>query len=178
MKKLYVTGENNKLRFVLGEYENKPLICIGCNPSTATDEEPDNTMKLVSATVEANSDKYDGYIMFNLYPLRATDPKALKEVVKDESYIADNIKYFEEVLRDIPEDDRVIWAAWGKPVTEISYLAESLKRLVEVANKYKCKWVEKTQNGKTFANPHHPLYLKATEELKYFDIDKYMSKLK
>lgn len=169
---LYETNTDNTCRFVLGKYGEKPLICLGINPSTATDVNDDNTIKAVSATIERNKDKYDGYIMLNVYPLRATNPDDLPNDVNDD-YIEENLHHIEAVLKNVPEERRVIWAAWGSLIEKRKYLSGSLKKIVALADEYKCKWVKKDQGKRTFRHPHHPLYLAADEPLKAFEINKY-----
>lgn len=44
---IYKHTKDNTSRFVLGEIGAKNLICIGINPSTATPESLDNTLKKV-----------------------------------------------------------------------------------------------------------------------------------
>ena len=47
MKKIYITDESNEYRYALGEIGSKILICIGANPSTATDIKYDKTISMV-----------------------------------------------------------------------------------------------------------------------------------
>lgn len=51
------------------------FIVIGLNPSTATEEKNDPTIKRCIAF--AQRERCGGYIMLNLFALRSTDPKAL-----------------------------------------------------------------------------------------------------
>ena len=54
----------------------RPLLIIGCNPSTANAMSGDPTMDKVSNIAMANG--YGGVIMSNLYAFRATDPTVMK----------------------------------------------------------------------------------------------------
>lgn len=172
MANLYETNADNTCRFVLGKYGEKPLICMGVNPSTATDINDDNTIKAVAATVENNKADYDGYIMLNVYPLRATNPDDLPADAND-GYVDENLQHIEAVLKSLPVEHRTIWAAWGSLIEKRKYLSDCLKKIVALASKYDCKWVKKDQGERTFKHPHHPLYLAADEPLKEIDIDKY-----
>lgn len=59
-------------RYVLGRVGRHPLVCIGINPSTAQPGALDPTLKSVERLANAND--FDSWIMFNVYPQRATDP--------------------------------------------------------------------------------------------------------
>ena len=59
-------------RYVLGRVGRHPLVCIGINPSTAQPGALDPTLKSVERLANANG--FDSWIMFNVYPQRATDP--------------------------------------------------------------------------------------------------------
>src|SRR5690606_17601605 len=72
---VYLKNDENTLRYVLGEKGNKTIACIGVNPSTATPEKLDPTLKKVKTVAKHNG--FDGWIMYNLYPQRATNPNDL-----------------------------------------------------------------------------------------------------
>ena len=71
-KWLYVPNVYSEYRYILGTRGQKPLICIGINPSTAAPDALDNTLKSVERVSHFNG--YDSFIMFNVYAQRATDP--------------------------------------------------------------------------------------------------------
>ena len=66
---------DNKTRYALIQEGQKTIFVIGLNPSTANESSPDPTMQFTMRIAEYNG--YDGFIMLNLYPLRATKPKDL-----------------------------------------------------------------------------------------------------
>ena len=65
-------------RYVLGRVGRHPLVCIGINPSTAQPGALDPTLKSVERLANANG--FDSWIMFNVYPQRATDPNDMDRV--------------------------------------------------------------------------------------------------
>ena len=69
---LYYPNVDMEYRFILGTRGRNPIIVIGLNPSTATPEQPDPTIKRVSAIASHNG--YDSFVMLNLYAQRATIP--------------------------------------------------------------------------------------------------------
>lgn len=164
---IYEQSEDRKSRFLLGKRGKRTLICCGVNPSTASPNDLDPTMKSVEKIAQANG--YDSYLMINLYPMRATDPKDVHEQA-DKMIINKNVECIESVLNGAEYD---IWAAWGNLIKTREYLKDCLCQLAEVADTYQCKWFcvsDLTKEG----HPRHPLYVKRDAKLKMFDIDKYL----
>ena len=62
-------------RYSLGQEGSHPLVCIGVNPSTAVPGNLDPTVAGVARFAKAKG--YDGWLMFNLYPQRATNPNTM-----------------------------------------------------------------------------------------------------
>ena len=74
---LYVPNFYSEYRYILGTRGEKPLICIGINPSTAAPDDLDNTLKSVERVALHNG--YDSFIMFNVYAQRATNPDDMEQ---------------------------------------------------------------------------------------------------
>ena len=68
---LYVPNFYSEYRYILGTRGEKPLICIGINPSTAAPDALDPTLQ--SAQRIALSNGYDSFLMFNVYAQRACE---------------------------------------------------------------------------------------------------------
>ena len=75
MYEIYHSEHDDQWRYTLGTIGKRPLITIGLNPSTATQEKLDNTVTKVEKVAQQCG--FDSFIMLNLYPVRATDPKGL-----------------------------------------------------------------------------------------------------
>lgn len=164
---LYEQSEDKRYRYVIGKRGKNPLICIGVNPSTASPEDLDPTMKTVERI--AGRKGYEGYIMLNLYPMRATNPQSMDKKM-DESAASCNLNVIEEILKDGEFD---IWAAWGTLIETEQYLKDCLEGIVKIAEKYGCHWYtigERTKAG----HPHHPLYLRRDAEMEPFDVREYL----
>lgn len=167
---IYVQSEDCANRYLLGTRGKKTLICCGVNPSYASPGDLDPTMRNVEYF--ANKNGYDSYVMINLYPMRATNPKDMHKVM-DESIVKVNEEYIEELLSG---SDCAIWAAWGTIIEKYSYLKECLKRIVEIADKHQCKWY--TIGAKSKKNhPHHPLYLNRECGMERFEVHDYIKNL-
>ena len=168
---IYEQSVDCKNRFLLGKRGNKPLICCGVNPSFASPGDLDPTTKNVDSFAKANG--YDGYIMINLYPMRATNPNDMHKTM-DETIVKQNLEIIESVLS---AGDCDIWAAWGNLIQTRKYLKECLSQIVEIADSYNCKWHtigEITKAG----HPHHPLYLSKQCKMNEFNIHIYLQNMK
>ena len=61
---LYVPNTYSEYRYILGTRGEKPLICIGINPSTAAPDALDPTLQSAQRIALANG--YDSFLMFNV----------------------------------------------------------------------------------------------------------------
>ncbi len=166
---VYETNKDNTARFILGELGTSPLICIGVNPSTATPDKLDNTLRRVKGF--SKSLGYDGWIMLNLYPQRATNPDDLHKEIN--MFLAmENKEIIEYHFQAI---NFTIWAAWGKLIEKRPYLKECLENICRHFEQD--RWItvgDLTKDG----HPRHPLYLPKNSEVRDFDVNEYLKKLK
>ena len=167
-KWIYVPDYYTDYRYVLGTRGKNPLICIGINPSTAEPDNLDNTLKSVDRIAKSNG--FDSFIMFNVYPQRATDPNDMHMEI-DNNLHEENMKEFENLLSTI--ESPVLWAAWGTIIEKRTYLPYCLQEMVKIGQKHKARWVCAGKQSKA-GHPHHPLYLKKTEPVKDFGVDEYI----
>ena len=84
MYDIYHSDQNDQWRYTLGRSGARPLLVIGLNPSTATQEKLDPTVTRVEKVAQQCG--FDGFVMLNLYPVRATDPKDLTPKVDAVAY--------------------------------------------------------------------------------------------
>lgn len=66
---------------MLGRKGNNPIIVIGINPSIATPNSLDMTMKNVDKISLNNG--FGSFVMLNIYPKRSTNPKELDFVLNN-----------------------------------------------------------------------------------------------
>ena len=165
---LYVPDHYLEYRYILGTRGKKPLICIGINPSTAEPDNLDNTLKSVERIALGNG--FDSFIMFNVYPQRATRPGDMERAC-NEFLHRENMKAFEYVLHlsEVP----VVWAAWGTIITMRSYLKRCLLDMIAVGERYGARWVSAGARSKKGGHPHHPLYLRKDSGLDPFNVKEY-----
>lgn len=94
-------------RFAIGKKGYNPLVAICMNPSAANDTLSDSTInRIIRVSKDLNM---DGWVVFNLYPERATNAKNIGEY--NEELSKKNI----EIIRDflIKNSITEVWGAWG-----------------------------------------------------------------
>ena len=171
-KWLYVPDFYTEYRYLLGTRGEKPLVCIGINPSTAEPDNLDNTLKSVERIALFNG--FDSFIMFNVYAQRATNPdhmdKAFNRALHEE-----NMNAFRWVLSRSGEEPG-IWAAWGTIVEKRDYLKTCLADMTAIGDAFHAKWYQAGKPSKK-GHPHHPLYLRKDSKLEDFDMAAYLKAL-
>ena len=170
-KWLYAPNFYSEYRYILGTRGQRPLICIGINPSTAQPDDLDNTLKSVQRIALGNG--YDSFLMFNVYAQRATDPDAMEKVCNPLLH-RENMEAFRYVLS--LSDSPAIWAAWGAVIEKRGYLKDCVRDMLDIGRKYGAQWYcagAITKKG----HPHHPLYLRKDEKLRPFDVEHYLGSI-
>lgn len=150
MYDIYRNDRKDEWRYTLGKAGRTPLLAIGLNPSTATQEKADTTVAKVERVALNNG--YDGFVMLNLYPIRATDYRNLPAEVNPTAF-AKNLDVIEEVVS--AQQNPVIWAAWGSSVEYHRYFIDARDQLVDRLAKYKAKWL-RFGDLTTDGHPRHP----------------------
>ena len=166
---MYEHNEDNSARYLLGEQGHKILACFGINPSTAAPNALDPTLSQVKKRAAMYG--YDGWVIFNVYPQRSTDPNGLHHA--PDAYLhAENMRVIKQFF-DAADCD--IWAAWGTLVNKRRYLSAYVSEIAEHTRF--CRWL-KIGKLSVGGHPHHPLYLSHKYGLESFDIEGYMAALK
>ena len=173
-KWLYVPDAYDEYRYILGTRGNRPLICIGINPSTARPDALDNTLKSVERIALANG--YDSFLMMNVYAQRATDPKHM-EKAENEFLHRENLEAFRYVL-SLGGETPAVWAAWGNIVKARPYLIDCMMDFVRIGEKQHALWYTAGARSKNGGHPHHPLYLRKDAALDPFDPIPYIAELR
>ena len=167
---LYVPNTYSEYRYILGTRGQKPLICIGINPSTAAPDALDPTLQSVERIAHSNG--YDSFLMFNVYAQRATRPDDMERTC-NELLHEENRKAFRYLLS--LSEQPAVWAAWGNIIMKRDYLMDCMRDFLEDGQAVGAKWYTAGPLLKS-GHPHHPLYLKRDTKLLDFDIVKYLAK--
>lgn len=167
---IYKNNPDNSARYILGTKGQRTLFCFGINPSTATPEKPDPTIRKVARIAEHNG--YDSFIMVNVYPKRDTVFEKLEDSVNDAEHLK-NIAVITEAMADHAQID--IWLAFGDHIYDRAYLPICLKDIYARLPKERIRWFA-TGVNKSGA-PKHPLYQKNTASFIAFDMLSYMKSL-
>ncbi len=165
---LFENNSDNSARYILGEKGSNPLVCVGINPSTAEPDNLDRTLTNVRTFSQIHG--YDGWLMLNVYPQRATYPKDLHDELDKELHAA-NLEQIAAYLSKYKSVD--IWAAWGTIINKRKYLASALKDIAEKLEDINARWVRIGKVSK-YGHPHHPLYLSHKSPVESFDIEGYL----
>lgn len=170
---IYVPNDYNEYRYILGTKGKNPLICIGINPSTAAPDDLDNTLKSVERIALGNG--YDSFIMFNVYPQRATRPEDMDRELNSRLH-GENMKAFAYIMSLYYKEKPSVWAAWGTIVETRPYLKDCLMDMLEIGKQFGARWFSSGAISKK-GHPHHPLYLRKDSGLDPFDIEKYINEV-
>ena len=170
-KWLYAPNFYSEYRYILGTRGEKPLICIGINPSTAQPDDLDNTLKSVERIALGNG--YDSFLMFNVYAQRATNPDTMERICNPLLH-KENMEAFRYVLS--LSNAPAIWAAWGSIIEKRGYLKDCVRDMLAIGKEYGAHWYcagAITKKG----HPHHPLYLRKDEKLRPFEVEAYLGSI-
>ena len=172
-KWLYVPNFYSEYRYILGTKGEKPLICVGINPSTAAPDDLDNTLKSVERVAHHNG--FDSFIMFNVYAQRATNPDDM-EWTCNAALHAENMRAFDYALSLDRGGAPAVWAAWGTIIEKRDYLPHCVRDMIAVGNTRGARWYSAGKKSKK-GHPHHPLYLRKDSLLEEFDVGGYLDTL-
>jgi hypothetical protein len=167
---LYERNQDNTARYILGEAGSRPLVCIGVNPSTAEPERLDPTLKTVAKMSRLKG--FDGWLMLNLYPKRATNPNLLP-VRPSGRLMEENLLQIRRYLS--AAETPTIWAAWGTLIEKRAYLGLCLRQIAEAAGPLGPQWVSIGRRSRA-GHPHHPLYLAHEAGIEPFDMAAYLER--
>ena len=167
-KWIYAPNYYSEYRYILGTRGEKPLICVGINPSTAAPDDLDNTLKSVERVARFNG--YDSFLMFNVYAQRATDPDDMERACNTALH-AENMKAFDYVLS--LSEAPAVWAAWGTVIEKRDYLPACVRDMIALGEARGARWYSAGKRSKK-GHPHHPLYLRKDSLLEPFDVAGYL----
>ena len=168
---IFHSNPENTLRFTLGKKGNKPLFIFGLNPSTADENTSDTTITRVKKYVKQN--KYDGFIMLNLYPQRATYPNDL-DFELNNSFHGQNLEAIKELLIDYKPTG--VLAAWGENIKVRGYLKQCLTDILKLLEVQKLEWFKIGSLLKS-GHPRHPSRGEYFD-FESFDVYKYLDRMK
>ena len=173
-KWVYGQSPDTLFRYSLGTSGARTLVCFGINPSTASPEDLDNTVLLVEK--RAINSGYDSFMMFNIYPQRATNPDHMDKAENVEAS-AENCKEISTLLSKLcTQQGHVdIWAAWGTNIEKRAYLRTVLEKIYASTAGGNYRWLHVGTLTKA-GHPRHPLYLPKKLPFSSFDIQAYLSK--
>lgn len=136
-------------RFLLGRKGKNPLVAICMNPSAARETSSDLTINRIIKTSQKLG--MEGWIVFNLYPERATNANTMDAFKQDLSN--ENIWEIRKFL--VENNIKEIWGAWGDD-KNLKPLTKGKQQLITMLTDIGVKvfyFGTLTKSG----NPRHPL---------------------
>lgn len=169
-KWIYTPSPDNSARTLLGTQGERPLVCVGINPSTASPGHLDRTVATVERVAERGG--FDSFMMLNVYPQRATNPNDIHTAMDPELH-AWNMRSIADFA-----DGRTleVWAAWGTLIGKRKYLPKLLTEIIALPGLANVQWLSRGRRSKA-GHPHHPLYVPAEALLDAFDVSTYLANL-
>ena len=167
---LYVPNTYGEYRYILGTRGERPLICVGVNPSTAAPGDLDPTLKSVERVALHNG--YDSFIMFNVYAQRATRPEDMERACNADLH-AENMRAFDYALSLDKTGAPAVWAAWGAVIEKRDYLPRCVRDMIAVGEGRGARWFSAGKRTKA-GHPHHPLYLRKDSPHDPVDVGAYL----
>jgi hypothetical protein len=168
---LYKNTPDNSCRFLLGKNGTRMLGICGINPSTADQQQSDTTLTKVIKFADLLG--YRGFVMFNVYPLRAIHPNNLPNI-RNDMVVQQNITHIIHIFERISQP--TIWAAWGNTIAKRDYLKVCLQEIVDALHVYTPQWIHGGELT-TLKHPRHPSRLPYWSKFQQFDIDSYVQSL-
>ncbi|SHL08167.1 DUF1643 domain-containing protein [Xylanibacter ruminicola] len=165
-----MVAEGDSIRYALIKEGKNMLYVFGVNPSTATDEKADPTMRKVIRFADING--FCGFAMMNLYPLRSTDPYALPHNI-DFKLHQKNLQKIKEIIGN--NKNPVVVLAFGNPINATTYLKDCLKDIVDLLQPLNPKWKQIGEPTK-LGNPRHPSRAAYSMGINDFDVYEYIKK--
>jgi hypothetical protein len=168
---IYDYSENE--RYSLGIKGDNPLICIGLNPSTACPNNYDNTIRRLIGIL-GNNEEYDSWIMLNIYPQRAKDPRDLDRQRNEDIHNKNK-----QIIERYVKDNSGILCSWGASIDDRAYLRNCLIDIYDgILNRKEN--IRYFHIGELLINgsPGKFLFANANNELLDFDMDDYINRLR
>jgi len=144
-------GDEDYVRYALVQKGHNTLYVIGLNPSTANECKPDPTLRKLMGYADRNG--FDGLVVLNLYPERATKPDSLPAQA-DSHYYEENLRVIDQLLSEEPRAPKIL-ACFGEFVHQRPYLSQSRNAIVDIARKYNAEWLCIGLNKS--GTPKHPI---------------------
>lgn len=150
MKNNICEPANENYRFTLGNKGKRNLLVIALNPNTANHYQHDSTTRNV--TKIANDNGFDGWLLFNLCPLREVKPNKLP-TQPNENLLKENLAIFNNYIDDKAWCFQDCWLAWGNGVLIRPYLLHTAIAMLDLLAKKQINYycTRRTQQ-------HHPYH--------------------
>jgi len=168
---IYIASDDNRCRYALGSNGDRKLLVIGLNPSTATKEKSDNSITKVERV--ASNHGFDGFVMLNLYPVRATQLAEL-DVEAEMDIYEENLRLIDQICSQ--QANPVVWLGWGDSIFKRCFFLDAAIELFSMLKVHGISWQhfgELTQGG----HPRHPSRLNYSWKFSNLELQSYVELL-
>lgn len=166
---LFIRSPDDSVRYVLGEAGSRMLGFFGINPSTARPDNLDQTLRRVRGFARAWG--YDGWVMFNVYPVRMTAFEQLEQQERRELHLR-NLSWIRENLDNLPI--RSICCAWGNHIDGRTFLFPFLYDIAEILADRGLSTTQIGPDSTKLGHPPHPCRISGSLAEFPFDLKKYL----
>ena len=160
--------KDSRERFVFGKSGQTKLIVSGINPSTANQDEADQTITRVSEFTRCRG--IEGFVMLNLYAQGATSPTDL-HLTRDTKLVKCNLRAIRYQVRGMRQPR--VWAAWGNLIGGRTYLWDCLSEILDKLSPFNPIW-EYCGAPTKLGHPRHPSRLAYGENFSEFSVSEYL----
>ncbi len=168
---IYASAGGDRWRFSLGYGGQPQLIVVALNPSTASQTKSDPTVTKVARVSALHG--FQGFVLLNLYPVRATDWRSLPEQ-PDPAALAENWRAIAGTIATSIEP--AVWAAWGKAITQRQFFLDSALVIAKQLAEFQPQWLHFGPLS-SHGHPRHPSRLSYSWQFRPLAIDSYLQKL-
>lgn len=160
----YYKDEN--CRYLIGTVGEKPLICIGLNPSSATPSKTDNTFRRLQNIAKFND--FDSIIVFNLYPFLNSETYKKSSIINEQEKI--NFQVISDIIQELSVFMKLKFLfCWGYNIKSYENYKCNRRKMCQILENFSkdIYCLKRTKEN----NPISPVFMKTNTTLQNFEDD-------
>ena len=164
-KEFYYYKDKN-CRYLIRTVGEKPLICIGLNPSSATPSKTDNTFRRLQDIAKFND--FDSIIIVNLYPFLNTETYKKSSIVNKQEKI--NFQVISDIIQKLSISMKLkVLFCWGDNIKNYENYNYNRRKVCQILENFSkdIYCLKRTKEN----NPISPVFMKTNTTLQNFEDD-------